>query len=341
MAKSISKEKKVLFVRMIGCLLLGVSFFSFMYFGYETIHASLQDSLDANTSSYAHCNCPGEYTVSWPVRSASGSVSYELLVYELDEDGSNDDFCRYKRGEETLNVACNPMSAPASVMDKYVQAGILSAGQADTFISNASQSAVLAQRRLETITGTVFGGSESLGSNPLNSAIAAFNQNARFVYSFLIGFGFITSILVFILIFVKITWLPDFPTQRRMAMEDIVISGVATILLGGTWLLVSLFQSIFDTFWTTYAIYSSDWRTVGNMFLFEYRNLVIGVLGVAAITSVLMFIKNFIALSFCGDNPQERRQKLINILLAGIATAGLGGIMIFVSFFWNVLGASS
>ena len=74
------------------------------------------------------------------------------------------------------------------------------------------------------------------------------------------------------------------------------------------------------------------------MFLYEYKGLVIGVLGVAALTALLMLIKNFVGLSFSGDNPSARKQKIISILFCGIATAGLGGLAIVMGFFWNMLG---
>ena len=176
-----------------------------------------------------------------------------------------------------------------------------------------------------------------LGNGRFQKAMFDFNNNAHYVYSFLIGFAFITAMLVFILIFMKITWLPDHPIKRREAMEDIVTSGVSVILTGGIWIVISLFQSIFDRFWSSYAVYSKDWKTVANMFLYEYKGLVVGILGIAALTALLMFIKNFVGLSFSGDNPSARKQKMISILFCGIATAGLGALTIVMGFFWNVL----
>ena len=73
------------------------------------------------------------------------------------------------------------------------------------------------------------------------------------------------------------------------------------------------------------------------MFLYEYKGIVIGVLGIAALTALLMLIKNFVGLSFSGDNPSARKQKMISILLCGIATAGLGGLAVFMGFFWDLL----
>ena len=43
------------------------------------------------------------------------------------------------------------------------------------------------------------------------------------------------------------------------------------------------------------------------------------------------------AISFSGDNPSVRKQKMISILFCGIATAGLGALTIFTGFFWNML----
>ena len=61
------------------------------------------------------------------------------------------------------------------------------------------------------------------------------------------------------------------------------------------------------------------------------------ILGLAALTALLMLIKNFVGLSFSGDNPSVRKQKMISILFCGIATAGLGALTIFTGFFWNML----
>jgi len=278
------------------------------------------------------CVCAPKYTVITPSKNATnGKIDTQETEYTL--SGSDDKYCNYAE----LKVSCGTLSGN-TLMSKYVKANILSAADADTFVKDASIYAAYVQEGLSTKTQSgISSATKDLGNGPFNRAMFEFNQNAHFVYSFLIGFAFITSLLVFILIFIKITWLPDYPQQRRLAMEDIVTSGVATVLLGGIWLVISLFQSIFDKFWSTYAVYSKDWKTVGNMFLYEYKGLITGILGIAALTALLMLVKNFAGLALSGDNPQARKQKILSILLTGIATAGLGALAIFAAFFWNLL----
>lgn len=172
----------------------------------------------------------------------------------------------------------------------------------------------------------------------LNAAMDKFNENAHFVYTFLTGFGCLTSLLVFIIIFMRITWLPEHATQRRKAMEDIVTAGVAVILLGGFWLVIGVFQSMFDRFWESYTVYSKDWITAGNVFLVEYKSLIVGILGVATLTAFLMFIKAVTAVALGEDNPHQKTSKMQQVLYCGLASAGLGAITLFTGFFWNMLG---
>lgn len=174
-------------------------------------------------------------------------------------------------------------------------------------------------------------------SGRLNAAMEAFNENAHFVYSFMTGFGCLSSLLVFILIFVRITWLPEHALQRRKAMEDILVAGISTILLGGFWLVVSVFQAMFSRFWTTYTVFSKDWKHAGNAILAEYKTLIIGVLGIATLTAILMFIKSITSIVISGAGDTRKSEKMIQVLYCGLASAGLGAITIFAGFFWNVL----
>lgn len=174
-------------------------------------------------------------------------------------------------------------------------------------------------------------------NNRLNKALDGFNENAQYVYGFLMAFGSLTSLLMFIIIFVRITWLPEHAFQKRKAMEDMVTSGVATVLLGGAWLIISLFHSIFDRFWESGLVYSKNWKVAGGVFLVEYKQLIVGFLGLATLTALLMLIKSFITLILSGTNPQQRAAKMSNIIWCGLATAGLGALTIFTGIFWGVL----
>lgn len=175
-------------------------------------------------------------------------------------------------------------------------------------------------------------------SGKLAAAMEGFNKNAHYVYSFLMGFGCLTSLLVFIIIFVRITWLPEHATQRREAMEDIVTSGVSVMLLGGFWLIVGVFQSMFNRFWESYTVFTKDWQTAANVFLVEYRSLIVGILGVATLTALLMFIKSITSVVIgSASSPQQKTAKMTQVLYCGLATAGLGGLTIFAGLFWNML----
>ena len=71
--------------------------------------------------------------------------------------------------------------------------------------------------------------------------------------------------------------------------------------------------------------------------LAEYRNVIVGVSGVATLTFVVLFIINFIKLGKSSSNPQERSHCINSIIVTGIATAGCGGVLLFVGFFYNLL----
>lgn len=174
-------------------------------------------------------------------------------------------------------------------------------------------------------------------SGRITAAMEAFNENAHYVYSFLMGFGCLTALLVFIIIFIRITWLPEHATQRRKAMEDIVTSGISVILLGGFWLVIGVFQSTFNRFWESYTVFSKDWKTAANIFLVEYKGLIVGFLGIATLTALLMFIKALTGVVVAGNSPQQKTAKMTQVLYTGLASAGLGGLTIFAGLFWNML----
>lgn len=75
----------------------------------------------------------------------------------------------------------------------------------------------------------------------------------------------------------------------------------------------------------------------GSRILAEYRNVIVGVSGVATLTFVILFIVNFMKLGKSAGNPQERSNSIMGIIITGIAAAGCGGVMLFVSFFYNLL----
>lgn len=75
-----------------------------------------------------------------------------------------------------------------------------------------------------------------------------------------------------------------------------------------------------------------------NKFIEKYRFWIAGFSGIAAVTMILFFIMNFMRLGASSGNPQARSQAVSGLIWTGIAAAGLGGVSIVVSFFYNALG---
>lgn len=73
-----------------------------------------------------------------------------------------------------------------------------------------------------------------------------------------------------------------------------------------------------------------------NAGLSKFKMLVLVIFGFATLTLILIFIKNFTLLGISSTNPQARSNAIISLILSGIATAGLGGIMIFFTFFYTL-----
>ena len=74
----------------------------------------------------------------------------------------------------------------------------------------------------------------------------------------------------------------------------------------------------------------------GDLFT-QYRGFIVGLSGVGAITMIALFIIQFIKLGASAGNPQARSQALAGVLWTGLAATGLGGVTIFVGFFYNAL----
>lgn len=74
-----------------------------------------------------------------------------------------------------------------------------------------------------------------------------------------------------------------------------------------------------------------------NEIFSSYKIFVIGFFAIASTTSVLFFISNFITLGASGSNPSERAKAISSLIWTGIATALLGGTMIFFMMSYNLL----
>ena len=170
----------------------------------------------------------------------------------------------------------------------------------------------------------------------LDKAMTRFSLLADEVFAIMIGFGLLTSLLVFIIIFMRISWMPSHAIDRRKVIIDVATAGAATMLLGNIWVVISLFQSCFNRFWQTFAVYSKDWRTVANMVLVEYKGFIVGLSGIATLLVLGMFVVNFIGMALDGGAANKRSEKITKLVQCAIAAAGLGSLTLIVGFFWNL-----
>lgn len=82
---------------------------------------------------------------------------------------------------------------------------------------------------------------------------------------------------------------------------------------------------------------SGAWNTL----LSKYRNVIVGVSGIAAITMVVIFIVNFLKLGASAGNPNARSAALTGLMWSGIAAAGLGAVSLIVGIFYNAIDSDT
>ena len=172
----------------------------------------------------------------------------------------------------------------------------------------------------------------------LDAALTEMNKLTQVVFSYMIVFGELTAILVFIIMFMQMAWMPSHAFQKRKLFVDIATAGASIILLGNIWLVISLFQASFNRFWQTFAVYSTDWKSVAAMVLVEYKGFIVGLSGIATLLVLGMFVVNFIGLATNAGQANKRSEKISSLLNCGIAAAGLGSVTLIVGVFWNMLG---
>lgn len=84
---------------------------------------------------------------------------------------------------------------------------------------------------------------------------------------------------------------------------------------------------------STFGNSENAWNTL----LSKYRNLIIGVSAVAAVTMVLIFMINFVRLGASSGNPNARSNALVGLLWSGISAVGLGAVALIVGIFYNAI----
>lgn len=78
--------------------------------------------------------------------------------------------------------------------------------------------------------------------------------------------------------------------------------------------------------------------TAWQEFLSKYRNLVILLAAIAALTMVVLFIIGFIRLGASAGNPNARSEAIKGIIVTGIATALLGSVSLITYLSYSALG---
>ena len=74
-----------------------------------------------------------------------------------------------------------------------------------------------------------------------------------------------------------------------------------------------------------------------NLFLKQYKGVIIGVSGIATLTFVVLFIISFMKLGASAGNPQQRHEALMALLWTGLASAGCASVAIFVGMSYGLL----
>jgi len=72
-------------------------------------------------------------------------------------------------------------------------------------------------------------------------------------------------------------------------------------------------------------------------FITKYRNFIVGISGIGAVSMILFFIMQLLKLGAAADNPQGRQQAITGLIWSGIAAALLGSVTIIVGFFYSAL----
>jgi len=74
-----------------------------------------------------------------------------------------------------------------------------------------------------------------------------------------------------------------------------------------------------------------------NAFMKEYRIVLASISGLGALTSILVFIIHFIKFGANADNPYQRREAIVNMLISAICTALLGGVTLILTLFYSII----
>lgn len=74
-----------------------------------------------------------------------------------------------------------------------------------------------------------------------------------------------------------------------------------------------------------------------NELIEKYKGFIVGVSAIGALTSLLLFIKAFIALGASENNQYQRQAAIKGVLWTGISTALLGATGLITSIFYGIV----
>lgn len=133
--------------------------------------------------------------------------------------------------------------------------------------------------------------------------------------------------------------------MRTKQMKSVLILAMLVIILMSLFSPSFVFASsdgVFDNFdvkvdgnKVTTGSKDADGTKGWEGIIIKYKNFIVGVAGVAAVTMVVLFIFQFIKLGQSAGNPQARAQALTGVLWTGIAAAGLGAVALITSLFYH------
>ena len=81
------------------------------------------------------------------------------------------------------------------------------------------------------------------------------------------------------------------------------------------------------------ALIAEKWEAL----MMEYRIILAGIAGIGALTSILVFIYHMIQLGAVHAHPIQRHFIMRNLLISAVCTAGLGGLSLFLTLFYNII----
>lgn len=93
---------------------------------------------------------------------------------------------------------------------------------------------------------------------------------------------------------------------------------------------------LWSFFFLTIPSYAETFPKAWNDFAHQYNIFLNGILGLALLTAFLVFVIHFIRFANFGNaNPKAKHHMMISMLISGITTMLLGGVMIIVQILFG------